>query len=284
MAPPSDNRVKTNNGNNATTTQHIHLTDKTNPNWQSADYSNSDFLIKTSTSPATSIKQPLPGDYFAFTQNPDNEAPRHLKVVFIRPKPHLNRSKQVFKRGFDIVFSVIVMIVGFPLFVLLCAITKFSSPGPIFYKQERIGRNRRKFFIHKLRSMHVNAEDAGPQLSRTGDPRITKWGHIIRRTRMDELPQFWNVLKGDMSIVGPRPERQHFIDQIMVRRSDYGQLQSLRPGITSSGQVNYGYAENVDQMCERINYDLHYLNNISLKHDIKVIIKTIRVVFQAKGK
>src|SRR6202012_3302701 len=152
---------------------------------------------------------------------------------------------------FDILFSALVMICGFPVFLILYLITVYSTKGHAIFKQERMGENEQPFYIYKFRSMHLNAEAAGPQLSSETDPRITKWGRVIRRTRLDELPQFWNVLKGEMSIVGPRPERQHFISQILERNPDYRFLRALKPGITSRGQVHYGYAENVEQMCAR---------------------------------
>ena len=132
--------------------------------------------------------------------------------------------------------------------------------------------------------MHVNAEKAGPQLSSDDDPRITRWGKFMRKTHLDELPQFWNVLKGDMAIVGPRPERRHFIEEIKACRPEYMQLFRLKPGITSIGQVYYGYAENVSQMCERVDYDLNYLSNMSLRTDIDIIMETVKVMAQGKGK
>lgn len=190
----------------------------------------------------------------------------------------------VFKRCFDILFSLFVMIPGFPVFVFLMIITKLTSKGPVFYAQERIGKNRKPFKIYKFRSMYVNSELLGPQLSSDHDPRITKWGRIIRKSRLDELPQFWNVLKGDMSIVGPRPERQYFIEQLIERSPNYKKLLRLKPGLTSMGQVNYGYAENVDQMCNRVRYDLIYLNNMNFNSELAVILKTIRVMTQLKGK
>lgn len=156
--------------------------------------------------------------------------------------------------------------------------------GPVFYKQERIGKGERPFYIYKFRSMYVDAERSGPQLSKDHDPRITNWGRFMRKTRLDELPQFWNVLKGDMSVVGPRPERRHYIAQILERKPYYKKLMCIKPGVTSSGQVHYGYAENVEQMCDRMNYDLFYLNNISFNRDITIILKTIKVMAQGKGK
>lgn len=191
---------------------------------------------------------------------------------------------RTFKRVFDLLFSSIVMILGFPVFAILFIITKISSPGPVFYKQERLGKKKRTFYIYKFRSMHTDAEKFGPQLSSETDPRITKWGRVIRRTRLDELPQFWNVLKGDMSVVGPRPERHYFVEKIMEKKPEYFLLQHIKPGITSMGQVHYGYAESVEQMCERMQYDLHYLQVINLKTDLKVIGKTIRVMLACKGK
>jgi lipopolysaccharide/colanic/teichoic acid biosynthesis glycosyltransferase len=176
------------------------------------------------------------------------------------------------------------MVVGSPIFVLLILLTKLTSKGPAFYKQVRIGKNHKPFTIYKFRSMYVNAEAAGPQLSSDSDPRITAWGKILRKSRMDELPQFWNVLKGEMSVVGPRPERQFFIEQLLEKSPNYKKLLRIKPGLTSIGQVSYGYAENIDQMHSRLRYDLIYLNNISFNSDMGIILKTIRVMVQFKGK
>lgn len=193
-------------------------------------------------------------------------------------------STRVIKRAFDICFSLFVIILGLPVFLLLMLITKITSEGPVFYKQQRIGIKEKPFNIYKFRSMRVDAEKSGPQLSTDDDPRITGWGQIMRKTRLDELPQFWNVLRGDMSIVGPRPERQHFIKQIVAKAPGYRMLLSIKPGITSIGQVNYGYAENVDQMCQRMLYDLRYLNEVNIMTDINIILQTVKVMFQGKGK
>ena len=167
---------------------------------------------------------------------------------------------------------------------MLFLITKFSSAGPAFYKQERLGRFGKPFIMYKFRSMYVDAEKHGPQLSSERDPRITKWGRIMRMTRMDELPQFWNVLKGDMSIVGPRPERKHFVKKILQRDPNYKHLSRIKPGLTSLGQVIFGYAENVDEMCARMQYDLEYLGNMSLQTDMRIILSTVKVVLDKKGK
>ncbi|GAB3228726.1 sugar transferase [Algoriphagus aestuariicola] len=188
------------------------------------------------------------------------------------------------KRTFDIAFSSVVMLLGLPVFLTVMLITKLSSKGPVFYKQERIGRNGIPFYIYKFRSMVVDSEVNGPQLAKDDDPRITRWGKIMRKTHLDELPQFWNVLKGEMSIVGPRPERAHFIRQIAERAPAYWQLLAIKPGITSIGQVDYGYAENVDQMVERMSLDLRYLSDVNIFTDLEIILKTVGTMVGAKGK
>ena len=138
--------------------------------------------------------------------------------------------------------------------------------------------------MHKFRSMYVDAEQAGPALSKDNDPRITPFGHFMRKVRLDEIPQFYNVLRGTMSLVGPRPERQFYIDQIVKRAPEYLLLQRVKPGITSWGQVRYGYASNVDEMVERLRYDLLYLDNMSLTTDLKILLYTVIIIFQGRGK
>lgn len=189
-----------------------------------------------------------------------------------------------FKRAFDIAFAGIVMLLGLPVFLTVMLITKLTSKGPVFYKQERIGRSGTPFYIYKFRSMIVESEVNGPQTTTDDDPRITPWGKIMRKTHLDELPQFWNVLKGEMSIVGPRPERAHFIRQITERAPAYWRLLALKPGITSVGQVGYGYAENVDQMVERMSLDLTYLEDVNLFRDLEIIFKTVGTMIGGKGK
>ncbi|MDA9555553.1 sugar transferase [Pelobium sp.] len=207
-----------------------------------------------------------------------------IPVISISEQIEMNLKVRILKRSFDLIFSFIVVTLGLPIFILLMIITKITSKGPIFYKQQRIGKDMKTFNIYKFRSMYVDAEKLGPQLSKHKDPRITPWGRIMRKTRLDELPQFYNVIKGDMSVVGPRPERQHFIEQIIEKAPNYKRLLNIKPGLTSIGQVDYGYAENVDEMCARLQYDLSYLNKVSLSSDVNIIMKTVKVMIQAKGK
>lgn len=192
--------------------------------------------------------------------------------------------QQALKRFIDITASLIALILLIPVYFILAIAVAFSSNGPIFFLQERIGINGRVFKIVKFRTMFVDAEKLGPQLSSTHDPRITNVGRFMRKTRLDELPQFYNVIIGDMSLVGPRPERQFYIDQIAQVEPQFLELTKVRPGITSWGQVKYGYAENVEQMIQRMKYDLLYLRNRSIALDIKIMLYTILIVLKAKGK
>ncbi len=189
------------------------------------------------------------------------------------------------KRLFDIVGSIIAMIILLPAYIFTALGVKLGSKGPIIYSQERIGRHGKKFMMHKFRSMYSDAEKIGaPQLSSKSDPRITPFGKFMRKVRLDEIPQFYSVVKGEMSIVGPRPERQYFIDKISERAPHYRLLHKIKPGITSWGQVKYGYAENVDEMIERLKYDILYLENMSLAMDMKILIWTVLIVVQGRGK
>jgi len=187
------------------------------------------------------------------------------------------------KRILDVVLSIIAMLILLPLYIFLIIGVLLSSKGSIMYSHERIGRYGKPFTIYKFRSMYVGAEKNGPSLSSKNDSRITPFGLFMRKLRFDELPQFYNVLIGDMSLVGPRPERQYFIDKIVEKAPYYHQLQKVRPGITSWGQVKFGYAENVDEMIERLKYDIIYLENMSLYVDFKIMIYTIMIVIKGKG-
>ncbi len=187
------------------------------------------------------------------------------------------------KYSIDIIGSLLALIITSPLFLFLMIGVKLSSRGPIFYKQKRVGKNGKLFTIYKFRSMYVNAETNGPELSSKDDIRVTKFGRFMRKSRLDEIPNFFNVLRGDMSLVGPRPEREYFISKIVEKAPHYTQLLKVKPGITSWGQVKYGYAENVDQMIKRMKYDLLYIENMSLYVDIKILIYTLLTIIKRKG-
>lgn len=192
--------------------------------------------------------------------------------------------QRVFKRIIDLVASTIALLILIPLFIVLAIVIKLTSPGPIFFLQERIGMNGKPFKIIKFRTMVPDAEKAGPQLSSSNDPRITKIGRFMRKYRIDEFPQFINVILGHMSLVGPRPERKFYIDQIAQMEPQFHQLTNVRPGITSWGQVKYGYAENVEEMLSRMKFDLLYLKNRSLALDFKIMLYTVLIIFKGAGK
>ena len=197
---------------------------------------------------------------------------------------NMSAGGQNMKRFCDVVISAVAMVVLIPVYIAVGLIIKCDSHGPVLYKQERLGRHNKPFYIIKFRTMVENAEQQGkPQLSSDADPRITRVGHYLRKYRVDELPQFFNVLRGDMSIVGPRPERRYYAQQILEREPAYSLVHQIRPGITSMGMVKYGYAQNVDEMVERLRYDLLYLENMSLINDLKIIVYTVKIVFTGRG-
>ncbi|MBQ9312158.1 MAG: sugar transferase [Bacteroidales bacterium] len=214
-----------------------------------------------------------------------------LQAIFSVPlvkisQGHMAPWEFTLKRLFDIFVSIVAMIVLIPIYLITAIIVKCSSKGPILYKQERIGKHGKPFYMYKFRSMYIDAEKDGKPMLSNGDkdPRITPFGRFMRKVRLDETPQFFNVFIGNMSMVGPRPERQYYIDQIIQKAPEYKLLQKIKPGMTSWGQVKFGYADSVDQMVERLKYDLLYLENMSMITDIKILLYTFIIILQGRGK
>ncbi len=187
------------------------------------------------------------------------------------------------KRTSDIIVSLLAVIALSPIFLILAILIKIDSKGQVFYTQERIGYHKKPFKIIKFRTMITEAEASGPRLASVGDERVTPLGRFLRKYRLDELPQFFNVLKGEMSLVGPRPEREFFIRQILKKAPYYSLLHQVRPGITSWGMVKHGYASTIDEMIERSRFDLIYLENISLMVDLKILLHTVNTIIKGRG-
>ena len=207
-------------------------------------------------------------------------------VIQVNTKPFSSTEEATVKRVFDVTFSSIVMILGAPLFLILMGVVAVSSPGPVFFLQERSGRWGRLFKVMKFRTMYVDAEKFGLQHSQGDhDPRITPIGRILRRSRLDELPQFFNVIKGEMSIVGPRPLYKYDVDMLMKEAPhEFRKLLTVKPGITSIGQIKVGYASNLAENVQRLRYDLQYLRKYSMLTDVMLIFQTVQVMVLGRGR
>jgi len=195
-----------------------------------------------------------------------------------------SRSRRFIKRSLDLVLSFIMLIIFLPLFVVIAILIKIDSPGPVFFSQERVAENRKTYRVHKFRSMVADAEkQSGPVWANNDDDRITGVGRVIRKWRFDEIPQLWNVLQGEMSFVGPRPEREFFVKKLEEIIPYYGERFTVKPGITGWAQVSYGYGASVDDAIEKLNYDLFYIKNMSIFMDLMIVMRTIKTVLVGKG-
>jgi lipopolysaccharide/colanic/teichoic acid biosynthesis glycosyltransferase len=246
------------------------------------------------------------------SRSPEHDRPSAVHVVPRRSRTRLEQVDDLLRRGFDILLSASALVLLTPVFALVAILVKVTSPGPVFYHQVRVGQDRRDlerrdsgstvgphdrrrnarrageahgrpFAIHKFRTMVVNAEEYGPQWSSKDDPRITPIGRFLRLTRLDETPQFLNVVRGQMSIIGPRPERPYFVDQFAEHIPNYVERLRVRPGITGRAQVTLDYDSNIDDVKKKLEQDLEYVRNRSLRQDLGILVRTVSVVLTGKG-
>jgi sugar transferase (PEP-CTERM system associated) len=195
-----------------------------------------------------------------------------------------SRTRRVMKRSVDLLLSLVLLILFFPVILIIALLIKIDSKGPVFFSQERVGQNRKIYRIHKFRSMVQDAETlSGPVWAEDNDSRITRVGKIIRKWRFDEIPQLLNVLKGDMSFIGPRPEREHFVDQLEKIVPYYQERYTVKPGLSGWAQVSYGYGASVEDAIEKLNYDLFYIKNMTFFMDLMIVMRTIKIVLFRKG-
>lgn len=188
------------------------------------------------------------------------------------------------KRMLDVVVSAVILMVGLPVWLLIAAIIKLESPGPVLYKQERVGKDGQRFRIIKFRSMREDAEKEGPQWANRKDPRVTRVGKWLRKLHLDEVPQLINVMKGQMSLVGPRPERPVFVESLSKEIPLYNRRLKVRPGITGWAQVKHRYDETIEDVKKKVQYDLYYIENMSLRMDMKIILNTASHMLLGKGR
>ena len=199
--------------------------------------------------------------------------------------PHIMQPwEESAKRIMDIVVSLMILVLSSPVWIFVAAAVKINSPGPLVYSQERVGKNGKVFRMHKFRSMYVDAESrSGPVWATQNDPRITPVGRFLRKTRLDEIPQFYDVLRGDMSLVGPRPERPHFVEMLSKEIPLYKRRLSVKPGITGWAQIKQGYDTSIDDVKSKVRFDLFYIENMSFRMDIKILLITFYVMIAGKG-
>jgi sugar transferase (PEP-CTERM system associated) len=194
------------------------------------------------------------------------------------------RASIAIKRAVDVALSLAGLAIGLPVIAIVALAVRLSSHGPVFYHQERVGLNGRTFMVHKFRTMGTNAEAAtGPVWSAKNDSRVTPVGRFLRRARLDEIPQLWNVLRGDMSFVGPRPERPTFVEELTTKIPFYGQRHVVKPGLTGWAQIRYTYGASVEDAIEKLQYDLYYIKNLSLSLDLVIVLETIKTVVLRRG-